>query len=497
MHLTKFIMQKSAAVLTLLVGFFTSVRAQFTIDYKPELQPKENMQYFTPAGGNLYVGDCIPFAHNGTYYLYWLVDKGHHTSLNGLGGHQWVLSTTTDLKHWTHHPVVLGIDEDWEKSICTGSLVYADNKFYAFYATRLVKDGQTNEQLSYAVSDDGIHFKKQKPNPFFTAPPGYSGRDFRDPKVTVDPTGRFNLLISSKEINAPIKGQDGCLVRITSADLKKWDVGSPVLTGQNSVPECPDYFQWNGWYYLVYSNHSDTYYVKSKSPYGPWQYPRYQALKEEMANVAKTAEFAHNRRIAAAWIPSRQDNKDNGREIFGGSAVFREVVQAEDGTLGTRFPAEMIPATTEPLKLPVVLDVAGSSGKTGDILLKAINGLGAAHLNHVPANCRITLEVIPQGDNEEYGLYLRADEKATNGYKLRFSANERTVSLGNTRIESVEGLAKNTTIDIIMQNDIIDVSINGNRCIVNRMPEQKGDFLWLYAKQGTVTFKSVTIAPLK
>ena len=280
------------AVLTLLLGYFVSANAQFTVDYKPELQPKENMQYFTPAGGNLYVGDCIPFAHNGTYYLYWLIDKGHHTSLNGLGGHQWVLSTTTDLKHWTHHPVVLGIDEDWEKSICTGSLVYADNKFYAFYATRSVIDGQSNEQLSYAVSDDGIHFKKQKPNPFFTAPPGYSGRDFRDPKAVVDPaTGVFNLFISSKEVNAPMQGQNGCLVRLTSTDLKKWDVGPPVLTGQNSVPECPDYFQWNGWYYLVYSNHSDTYYVKSKSPV------RSVAISPLPGSKGGNGERGQNRRI--------------------------------------------------------------------------------------------------------------------------------------------------------------------------------------------------------
>ena len=491
-------MQKSAAVLTLFLALFSFAQAQFNVDYKPELQPKEKMQYFTPAGGNLYVGDCIPFAHNGTYYLYWLIDKGHHTSLNGLGGHQWVLSTTTDLKHWTHHPVVLGIDEDWEKSICTGSLVYTDNKFYVFYATRLLKDGQSSEQLSYAVSDDGIHFKKQQPNPFFTAPAGYSGRDFRDPKVVLDPaTGAFNLFISSKETNAPIQGEQGCLVRLTSTDLKKWTVAPPVLTGQNSVPECPDYFQWNGWYYLVYSNHSDTYYVKSKSPYGPWQYPRYQALKEEMANVAKTAEFTRNRRIAAAWIPSRQEDKDNGRELFGGSAVFREVVQESDGTLSTRFPAEMTPQTAEPLKLPVVLDALSTEGKAGEIQIKAINGLGTAHFKNVPVNNRITLTVESQGDNEEYGLYLRASEKAAKGYKLRFSAHDRTVSLGNTRIEAVDGLSKTTTIDIVMQDDIIDVCINGKRCIVNRTPEQKGGFLWLYAKQGSVTFKSVTIAPLK
>jgi len=65
-------------------------------------------------------------------------------------------------------------------------------KFYAFYATRLIDaNGKVNEQLSYAISDDGIHFVKQKPNPFYTSAPGYSKRNFRDPKAVVDADGVF------------------------------------------------------------------------------------------------------------------------------------------------------------------------------------------------------------------------------------------------------------------------------------------------------------------
>jgi hypothetical protein len=59
-----------------------------------------------------------------------------------------------------NHPIAIGIDEDREKFICTGSIAYADNKFYAFNGTRLVnKEGKVNEQLSYAISKDCIHLK--------------------------------------------------------------------------------------------------------------------------------------------------------------------------------------------------------------------------------------------------------------------------------------------------------------------------------------------------
>ncbi|MGE5394114.1 MAG: hypothetical protein ACM3P1_05170, partial [Candidatus Saccharibacteria bacterium] len=241
---------KTLSFLILLIIGINSARAQFNVGYDPKIQPQEGLQYFTPRGDNLFVGDCIPYYYKGTLYLYWLVDQGHHSALNGLGGHQWTLSTTSDLKHWTHYPIVIGIDEDWEKSICTGSVEYDGNQFYAFYATRLIdSEGKVNEQLSYATSSDAIHFNKQKPNPFYTSAPGYSKRNFRDPKVIIDSKGIFHLLVSSSaDQNYSIDSNRGCLVHLSSADLKTWQVHEPVLSGQRAVPECPDYFFWKGWY---------------------------------------------------------------------------------------------------------------------------------------------------------------------------------------------------------------------------------------------------------
>lgn len=471
--------------------------SQLGVQYDPSIQSTKNLQYFKPKG-NLFVGDCIPFDHNGTYYLYWLLDSAHHRSLNGLGGHQWVLSTTTDLKNWKQYPIVLGIDEEWEKSICTGSVVYYKNTYYAFYATRLINaEGNVNEQLSYATSTDGIHFQKQKPNPFYTSAPGYSKRDFRDPKVFVDEkTGTFHLFVSSWKENSVLRNAGGCLVHLSSSDLKNWTVHDPVLTGQPSVPECPDYFFWNGWYYLVYSDNSNTYYVKSKQPYGPWSEPAYQALDESWSNVVKTAAYKNNRRIAAAWIPNRHENKDNNGEIFGGNTVFREVIQLPDGTLNTKFPAEMIPGTGNAIPLKITTAEYAKTLNTNSVQINASNGVGSAYFNNMPGNCRITLTIEPQTSTEEYGLYLQSNENASGGYRLNFNANEQIVSLGNTDIKAVQGLNKSITVDIILKEDIIDVCIDNRRCIVNRTPEQRGNFMWFYAKHGTVSFKSIKVSPL-
>jgi hypothetical protein len=483
----------------LTIAFITAcfaAHAQLGVKYDPSIQSTKSMQYFKPKG-NLFVGDCIPFAHNGVYYYYWLLDSAHHKSLNGLGGHQWALSTSSDLKHWEQHPLVLKIDEEWEKSICTGSVAYYKGKFYAFYATRLINNGAVNEQLSYAVSNDGVHFEKHKPNPFYTSAPGYSKRNFRDPKVFVDNNGEFHLFVASDQQH-PIMGMNsGCLVHLSSKDLVNWTVHDPVLTGQPSTPECPDYFYWKGWYYLVYSDGSNTSYVKSKGAYGPWEAPRYQALDEDWSNVVKTAAFKDNRRIAAAWVPSRLNSKDNTHEIFGGNSLFREVIQEPDGTLDTRFPEEMIPETGEPVKIN--LEPMGKQAKAipGGITLDNGSGVASARIQNIPENARITLEVEPEGANEELGLLVQSDTGATKGYRLNVSANNDMVELGNTAIHGVRALAHSFTIDLVMKDGILDADINHQRTIVNRTYEIKGNVIWLYAKHGRVNFKNIIIRPLK
>lgn len=481
-----------------MIDSFAIGQAQFSIKYNSEIQPKGNIQYFTPMGGNQYVGDCMPFYKDGTFYLYWLLDEGHHSALNGLGGHQWCVSTSQDLKNWTHHPIAIGIDECWEKSICTGSVAFDGKQYYAFYATRLItKDNQINEQLSYAVSKDGIMFEKQKPNPFYTSAPGYSKQSFRDPKVIIDKDSIFHLFVSSQIDNYVISEGRGCLVHLTSKDLKNWQVQKPLISGLRHVPECPDHFQWNGWYYLVYGQGGDTYYMKSRNPYGPWEYPKSQALLEQWVNVAKTAEFKGNRRIVVGWVPSRRENKDSGGECFGGSIILREAYQLSNGDLATKFPAEANWGTQSSLRVNLMEAENAKKISDREVLLDAQGTIGGAYIKDMPYNCQITLEIEPMSNSDEYGLFLRAKDKANDGYKLSLNPNKCTIRLGEDAfIEVVPGLGEPIKVNIIMRNDIIDVCIDDRRCIVNRLPEKKGNYLWFYAKQGIVKFKNIKVSPL-
>lgn len=88
--------------------------------------------YYAKPDGDFFLGDCMPFWHDGIFHLYYLLDEGHHQGLGGLGGHQWAHTTSRDLINWQHHPLALAIDADWEGSICTGSVFFMTAHFMPF-----------------------------------------------------------------------------------------------------------------------------------------------------------------------------------------------------------------------------------------------------------------------------------------------------------------------------------------------------------------------------
>ncbi len=228
------------------------------------------MQYFKPPTP-YFVGDPMPFYHDGVFHLYYLQDENHHQALGGLGGHQWAHASTTDLVHWDHHPLAIPITEDWEGSICTGSVFFNEGVFYGFHAVR--KPDYT-QHLCLAVSQDGIHFRKVEPRPFASPGDDFNPLDYRDPCIFQDPdSGEFQMLVTASLKHPPLQQRGGCLMRLSSSDLNSWNVREPFLfasgdPGNPSVPECPDFFFWNGWYYLLFSLNGMAHYRMSRKANG-------------------------------------------------------------------------------------------------------------------------------------------------------------------------------------------------------------------------------------
>ena len=239
----------------------------------------------------------------------------------------------------------------------------------------------------------------------------------------------------------------------------------------------------------------DTYYVKSRKPYGPWEYPTTQAFVESWASVYKTAEYKDDRRIAVAYMPCRSNNKDFDGPIWGGNMLLREVVQEPDGTLYTKFLTESLPAMS-PLQMPKIEIPAGSknvSYSKGKLTLNSPNGVSMASLSDLPVNYRITMEIEPLSNYDEIGLFVRAADKGDRGYKVELNANKESAFIYNTGINTVKDLRKTIILDVILKDEFIDMNINGKRSIINRLPEKKGQKLFFFLKNGSAVVKGIKI----
>jgi len=455
------------------------------------------VQYFKPAGPSTFAGDAMPFTHNGVFHLIYLLDHGHHHDLGGLGGHQWAHATTTDLVHWEHHPLAIAITEPWEGSICTGSVFVYDSTYYAFYATRM---RDWTQHVALATSTDGIHFEKQAPNPLASPSGRYDPEHFRDPFVFQDPaTGTFHMLVTSILAEPELAGHDGCLAHLTSTGLRTWEEAEPFLiTGYRGAPECADLFIWNDWTYLIFSHDLVAHYRMARTSLGPWLRPSMDTFDGPLAAVMKTAPFG-DRRIGVAWIGTREGDTDIGTRQWGGNLILRELIQHPDGTLGTRFVPEAIPIHGQPLDPPVSATTADVAGSASAIGVGSSQGLTVAAVTGIPRTCRITMRIDPHGSGprpaSEFGMRLRTAGQLAGGYDLRFRPHDATVTLQGAGLTQVHEIRHPFNLDIVAYGDIIDVCIAGQRCLINRLPEQRGDHLVLYSRDGPVGFENIEVVP--
>lgn len=428
-----------------------------------------SMNYWTPP--NAYgVGDCMPFCVDGVFHFMYLLDKNRHGAKNGLGAHQWIQATSTDLKNWKHQPFVVPIDDQNEGSICTGSVFYHDGTYYAFYANRAVEytlpNGETKNVyglLCVATSQDGIHFEKQEPRPLFLLPDGY-GQGTRDPVVFKSPSdGKFHMYITTN-----YRGK-GCWAHAVSDDLKEWSLLDPVYTHKDGEPECPDWFEWGGDYYVI-ANHLNGFYKKSKNPLGPWEVPDApNQLMTGAVNVPKTAPWRGGRRIICGWTRERG---------FGGSAVFHELVRHNDGTLGEKFVPEMIPETGEP----------AYSEKNVDF----------SELTSVETPGQFRLRMALTFDPKEIDLLRDVVIQYAPDAQLRVVFSHRAVKLGPYTLERVDFSSGRIELDVIATRNITDVCVNGDRTVTDARTDARPNAIQIVNESPErVAVELLEIAPLR
>ncbi len=273
------------------------------------------------------------------------------------------------------------------------------------------------------------------------------------------------------------------MAHFVSADLKSWqELPEPFLTTDEKLhpATCPHWFKWNDWYYFM----GGAGIWKAPQPFGPWTL--LNPCRLDNLAVPKTAMFPGNRRIVAGFL------SDGG---WGGNLVLRELVQHSDGTLGTRFVPEMIPAGGQPVT-------------QRDARLVAKQGRRHVLLDNIPNDVRVTLTLVPDGA-KAFGLRLRTTDGEHDGTELRLTAQPARAAFSHTThsgsngqlgggpfIEGLRDLDRPVTLDIVCRHDLVDVEIAGRHTLVNRFWNPAGNKLTVWVEDGALLVRDIAIRPL-
>ena len=306
------------------------------------LSSKE-IQYWTPPYHNAWVGDVAAIWYNGRYHLFYLFDRRGHASKFGKGGHYFEHLSTADFKTWTEHEASTPIEEQWETFGTGTPFIWKDSLYlsYGLHSTRIYSREETSlpEQWDFFNLNGRTGF-------FSFDDPAGKVPDGTTWSVCTDGLSRFE---KSRKIAHPCENpsiftdSEGNLKMLANYGAK----GTWRSDGIDGGWECldPDFppggdctfpFSWGGYDYIV---GGFTSLWGRPSGRQDLQWKDMVASGEDFYNgisVPSVTVLEDRRCIMAGWLKMRS---------WAGALIIYELVQLQDGALGSKWVDELVPAT--------------------------------------------------------------------------------------------------------------------------------------------------------
>ena len=377
--------------------------------------------FYKPKDG--WVGDTIPFAHDGKFYIYYLHDERKGNTQDEYGYRtSWNLLITEDGVNIKDCKVVLPVGEydDADYACYTGSVIEGnDGQFHMFYTAqnnynpKYHRDGKPLQYVAHAISTDLINWEKLPELTFGADESIYEPFDWRDPFVFYNEDEKcFDMLLAARLRGASEKN-GGCVGLCRSYDLIHWEAKEPFYNPESYMThECPDLFKLGNKWYLVYSTFSEkfvTHYRMSDKLSGPWTSPIEDTFDARAFYAAKTAQVG-DKRMAFAWVPTKRGESDFGQYEWGGNFIAHEINQTTDNKLTVK-PAE---------GLINMFNKEFVNEKLNKVEIENYEGEKSYVIDGMKDTCMIEAVIEFSEGVRSFGIGLRQDSALANGYYLRF-----------------------------------------------------------------------------
>lgn len=385
-------------------------------------------------------GDAIPFYHEGKYHIFSLTPPAGTTVYPARLRTTWSHACSENLVDWEELETALvpGTGDEPDADGCwTGSVIYGEGKFHAFYTGYNIS-AAFQQTICHAVSEDGIKWVKDENNPCLVPKTDlYESLDWRDPYVFYNEEDEhYWIILSARKKTGPVTRR-GCVVLYRSTDLKNWEYYGPIYEPlHTNCPECPELYKIGDNWYLSYSRFSEfvqTIYRISKSPFGPWRTPKHDGIGGRRFYAAKSMQDKNGRRFYFGWAHDRADQSDEGEWYWGGAfAIPHEVVAAPDGELEVKMPQEIIDTFKTPVKW-TYKPMENGYVMHGDraISVNSIGTLTYGFFEVEEKSFMMTCQVKPSDCSDYFGLVLKSDKDVAKCLILGLECGPQRVSLTN------------------------------------------------------------------
>lgn len=452
--------------------------------------------------GEVTMGDVMPFYDNGVMNIYHL--KNSTGSLSTYY-HPIARLTTSDFVHYTDEGVILDYVEEFnspDAALGTGSFIKdSSGTYHCFYTGH---NGEKDTGLKYvevirhATSTDQKTWTKIEEFNLY----GYSN-DFRDPYVYYDEYDeQYYMLVTTNQYGK------GVIKRYSSttlnADDEEWiDRGVFFENDSGSYNmECPNYIEYNGYYYLAYSEQGEnrvTHYRYRTERNGAWK--RFERDSIDASGFyAGQLEKAGNKIYAFAWC-AKLTGGSVGDFDWGGNLVTHEIRQMSNGEL-CAVPVENVQnAVNHPVKY-TFSDGSEANGFTfdgGKFSARSVSALSKGVV-------RICFNVAMDDFGGDFGLTFGLKDALDNrlgAAVIAFDPVNSSLTCYNdvsnilrygsalAKVGFAYSTGKSYKVEALIDGEIVTVYLDGSVALTARIPDMDGNNFSFYSNGVSVKFTEI------
>ena len=466
------------------------------------IAPESICHPFDPQG-------CIYW--RGRYHLFY----AYQVEEVGLWGH----ASSTDLLHWRHHPIPLGIapGDPEEQVYAGGSLI---NK--AGVPTMIYHGVNAGTCIATSEDDELVHWNKHPANPVIPIPRAgeadYGVYHVWDTCGWVE--GETYYSICGNKPYTPPETDGDVAYLFKSPDLVHWEYVHPFYesdrrwTNSDEDCSCPDFFPLGGKHVLMFISHTQgtQYYI------GRYERERFYPERHGRMNWPGGPSFAQEslldgkgRRVLWAWVCESQSRDAQLRNGWAGLMSLPKVLSlTADGTLQIQ-PVEELSALRLNHRQHANIELSADSQQV---------------LADVHGDCvELILEVEPP-DVGEFGLKVRCSPDSEEQTVITLDPAAETLKIDTTRSSLSDEIVQPwpepgasfapkplerrvdvriqeapfallsgelLRLQIFLDRSILEVFANGRQCITQRIYPTRRDSLGtvLFSRGGSTQVRSL------